>query len=180
MVAPNNEIWQWDDGYEPFGEGEINNKGTFTFIAMDDIQKYDIVTFGEAASSWKYGTPSGIPKVYTVGAEATNYKKPLGIALNAADSGENVAVRCFGETILICKTTAAITGGYWVRGSKGTGSERKGCVYQAASGDTFVIGIALNTVSAPSSAGSGTVSDPYNCRPVAVLVMPIGDEKILW
>jgi len=174
MVSANNEIWQWDTGYSPYGEGEINNQATWTFIAGNTIQKYDVVFLDDSGESWQYPKSDSIPFVGACGGTATDHKKALGIALNAADSGENVSVLCFGERIAILKTNKAINAGKWVRPSTGQNNEKRGCVYECGTGDVLTIGLALNSVSAPSTPGTGTVSDPYNFRPVAVLLNSFG------
>jgi len=169
MVSPNNEIWQWESGFEPYGEGEINNSGVFTFIAEDDIQKYDVVALYSSGSEWKYPRPSAIPTVCAVGSNATDGFKTIGLALNAASSGENISVRCLADTILVMKTNGTISAGDWVRPSKGVNNEKLGCIYKCDNTGDSVIGIALNDAEPPATHGTGTITNPYNYRPVAVL-----------
>ena len=177
MVAANYEVVQWDSGFTPQQEGEVLDVGiALTFRAEDDILKNDAVCYYGSGSTWNWTnakTVANKPSVIACGTNATDQFKFIGFAMGAASSGEEVTVKFKG--VFTAKTNKAITAGAWVRPSKWAGGEKYGCVYESDNTGDIIIGIALNETEAPASAGTGTTSDPFNMRPVSVLIINNGD-----
>ena len=90
-----------------------------------------------------------------------------------ADSGTAVTVKLKG--IMTAKTNKAITAGDYLTPAKFAGGEKYGCVYTCANTGDVICGMALNDTEAPSTAGTGTSTSPFNMRPVTLLIMTNGD-----
>ncbi|RLD10979.1 MAG: hypothetical protein DRI44_04645 [Chlamydiae bacterium] len=173
MVAPNNEEWQWESGFQPQKEGVLyGDAKQITFRAEDDIQKYDVVALYGSGTTWdlsKAQLTSELPSVVSVGSAFSDGLKTIGVAIVRASSGNAVTVKLDG--VVCCKTNKAVSAGNTMRGSLGKKGEKYGCAYPRTdnTGEP-VLGIALNSTDAPSTAGTGTTTSPFNYRPVFVLL----------